>query len=257
MHDWRPAIQEVKEAVESMYDLPVAAVTQLAGYDDLNYKVQSGEKFYALKIKHLAYDGENASSILTQHIMVHLFDNDLNVPQAIQPKSGTGTTVQYQFESSKSPRMMQLSTFLPGRSIFESRPSPERLLSIAYRVGKLCSVYMESLQILTRRISLENNQVPETNDMWKPHNFLRARPLLHYVTDEKLKEIISEYFDLFQKTFSLVQNKLRRGLIHGDFSTTNIIEDEDGQLGVLDFEDSGFNYIVFDLAICIAYFMVS
>jgi Ser/Thr protein kinase RdoA (MazF antagonist) len=43
-------------------------------------------------------------------------------------------------------------------------------------------------------------------------------------------------------------NEVNSGLVHGDLRSTNVLTDPDGELWVIDFDDSGFSWFLWDLA---------
>nr|XP_026692890.1 hydroxylysine kinase-like [Ciona intestinalis] len=249
--------EDVADAVKTLYNVTVKSVKKLYGYDDLNFRINSHNESFVLKVKQQKYDGASQQAVLTKKIMKHLNADGFRVPVAVTTINGKDVTASYVFGDNKTQRQLEMFTYLPGKSILELKLSPEILVDTARDVGVLFGSVTKSLEKLNNLLSIEN-YVVSSSDIWQTQNFPQVRSYLHFVKDKNLNMVICEVFDAFAAMFPSLKKQLNRGLIHGDFSTTNIIVEKLGQeMGVIDFEDSTLSYRVFDLSVCIGYMMVS
>nr|XP_054767540.1 hydroxylysine kinase-like [Lytechinus pictus] len=105
---------------------------------------------------------------------------------------------------------------------------------------------------------------------WCLGNVSRVGNLLHVLKDDSQRKLIREVLDSFQEKVTKREEKLTKGFIHGDFNDYNILVREqssssvcngDGPgdnkdvAGILDFDDTMYSSIVYDIAIAIMYMM--
>nr|XP_006811669.1 PREDICTED: hydroxylysine kinase-like [Saccoglossus kowalevskii] len=89
--------------------------------------------------------------------------------------------------------------------------------------------------------------------------------LMHIIELEERKTMVECVIRMFNSKVSPHLKKLKKGVIHGDYDPNNVIvsmlphEGEDVRpevCGIIDFSDARYSYYVFELAICIADFLM-
>ncbi|GKY95096.1 hypothetical protein MPSEU_000473600 [Mayamaea pseudoterrestris] len=96
---------------------------------------------------------------------------------------------------------------------------------------------------------------------WDTKNTSDLRKYLEYITDLKRRDMIESVINAFEERLfrTGVGDGYRRGVIHGDFNDANVIMDEAQMMvcGAIDFGDSVMSWRVLDVAIAMAYAMLS
>ncbi|XP_062597953.1 hydroxylysine kinase-like, partial [Saccostrea cucullata] len=155
--------------------------------------------------------------------------------------------------------LVRLLTYVPGVTFFEKPTLPRSLYNIGKSLGKL----HHSLEGFHHRF-FDNYKF-----MWNLTEVERLRDFLVGIQDEKRKALMIEIIDAFTKEVVPKYDKLTKGMIHGDLNESNIIvQDCAGQdsvpqesrvcdvAAIIDFNDVALSYLVFDVAICIAYMSI-
>uniref|UniRef100_H2Y3I0 Hydroxylysine kinase n=2 Tax=Ciona intestinalis TaxID=7719 RepID=H2Y3I0_CIOIN len=172
--------EDVADAVKTLYNVTVKSVKKLYGYDDLNFRINSHNESFVLKVKQQKYDGASQQAVLTKKIMKHLNADGFRVPVAVTTINGKDVTASYVFGDNKTQRQLEMFTYLPGKSILELKLSPEILVDTARDVGVLFGSVTKSLEKLNNLLSIEN-YVVSSSDIWQTQNFPQVRSYLHFV----------------------------------------------------------------------------
>ena len=98
------------------------------------------------------------------------------------------------------------------------------------------------------------------NSIWYLSSIPDVRQFLFAVEDEGRRKLAEEIIDEFCKTVKPAEDQLEKSIIHGDFNEQNILcrENSEGQdeiFSVIDFGDSNYNPLLYELCISIMYMM--
>ena len=128
--------------------------------------------------------------------------------------------------------------------------NPDFLQNLGASIGKL-SVAMEGF----------SHSASHFRFIWDLQFTSMVEPKLKMIKEDDKRKLCYDYLDRFQLYLEplVIGNKLRRSIIHGDLNDMNMLCDAKGKrvIAFLDFGDSKESCTVFDLAICIAYFMLN
>jgi Ser/Thr protein kinase RdoA (MazF antagonist) len=113
--------------------------------------------------------------------------------------------------------------------------------------GKLGTAYRRAGEFLSRLARLRHEDAPEAHDAihvkaWTLDGFSDRRAKLH-----QSHKLPSELEDVLDRDGVLIE-KGPTGFAHRDFNAGQVVVDEDGGFGVIDWEDAGFGYPLLDCA---------
>ncbi|XP_071482273.1 hydroxylysine kinase-like [Diadema antillarum] len=160
--------------------------------------------------------------------------------------------------------LTRLMNYLPGQFIG----------STSLLTGKMC---YEAGQLLGEISSTLQKYDGDPNEFalrageydWCLKNLPRIEEYVHVIQDDTHKELVREVVQAFREKVLSQEDKLPKGLIHGDFNDYNILVKEEKSLsshqcsdakdkdvvGILDFDDMMYSSTVYDVAIAMMYIM--
>ncbi|XP_061180457.1 hydroxylysine kinase-like [Saccostrea echinata] len=271
-------MKHLPHLVKSLYGLTVESCKELDSYDDRNYHVivtgQSENPYidhtmpdgYVLKILN-KMQSKNPIFVEAVHaLMEHVAKKGVSIPKVMKNLKGETMSLEKIYHSENitdsTPYhfyLVRLLTYIPGVIFLEKPTLPRSLYNIGKSLGKLHT----SLEGFHHRF-FDNYKF-----MWNLTEVERLRDFLIGIQDEKRKALMIEVIDTFAKEVIPKYDKLTKGMIHGDLNESNIIvKDCPGQdnvppesrvcdvAAIIDFNDVVLSYLVFDVAICIAYMTI-
>lgn len=255
---FRPKIdlKQAKKIVKDIYGLIVINITELNGYDDLNFHVLVEENVndnesikqiltdgYVLKIIN-ALDSKDREEYEAQsELLQFLNKNNIRCPQPVATKSKeTSGTITL----GSSTHLVRLFEFIPGE-ILHKLPNCET--KVFYEVG-----------ILTARIDnvLQNFDHPAYRKQ-KKWCLGEAPDILNYLiaVGDAQKTFVRDVIEEFSNRVLTVQDNLAKGIIHGDINEHNlIVATNDNQVSLkalIDFGDTHYCCYLYELALAMTY----
>lgn len=256
--DIKPKISQVQlpALVQDQYHLSVKSITQLDGYDDKNYFVQVlpettnpyissvWEHGYTLKIMN-SLDSENTEFVTAQHqLLWHLDKWRISVPLPVKNIKGDEFFILKC--GSEKGNLVRLLTYQPGTTLNNFEPTPELHYNVGRFTGKLSNCLKD----------FKNFANKERKSIWMLECVLSIRQFLHAVKDEYKLLLVTNVLQQFEDKVMRNLYKLERGTIHGDLNEHNILILNEDVEAVLDFGDSHYSALVFELAICMCYIFI-
>ncbi|XP_078483913.1 hydroxylysine kinase-like [Ciona intestinalis] len=238
-------------ALKEQFGFEVESIKAFGGYEDFNYYIREvlSQRELLLKVKRPLHDPESPTSDVMRKAMVHLRSHGVPAPEPIKQRDGKYYGC-YKFDDPVGMRFLELYTFVPGKTVVDTLWTPTSMERMAANVGQFCAKVTLALQTFMCELDIPNG-------IFNPQNFLFFQKYERFVKDEVTAGIIKECFRMFDENFPIAKKNLRKGFIHCDLSTANIILGEDERLWVIDFELICRSYIVFELSICVAYIMIT
>ncbi|XP_053407229.1 hydroxylysine kinase-like isoform X2 [Mercenaria mercenaria] len=277
--DVRPRVSKhhIPELVYRLYGLQVDEIKDLPCYDDLNFYVHAKDTCenkhitsvnkhgYVLKVlKSLLStkpDIVDAQHALCQYIREQGVATQIPIPNREGLEWSLETFAENKHDKTvrNGPYLVRLLTFIPGKLFRETPYVPGSFYNVGKFLGRLhkamTGFHHSFYDVFTTIWSLEEAPVVR--------KFLTAVPCKEDVT------IVEEVITAFENHVFPNFNKFTRGIIHGDVNEQNTIMCEvPGQdnipsdehvhdvCALLDFADVTDSYLVFDVAICIAYLSI-
>ena len=168
-----------------------------------------------------------------------------NAPSLPVPRMRQGVDGAYEYPLADAPsRILRVMTFLPGTAMSGTTATPGQLQS----VGAMHAAITDALNGF-------GHPRQDRRLVWDLHHFQALRALLDDVGDPTHRELATRVFDDFQALVAPRTSQLRRRVVHGDFSTHNVLvypERDEFVTGIIDFGDTLRTAEIFDVAIAMS-----
>ena len=229
-----------------LYGLHALAQSLPGEYDDNFLLTTPDSRAYVLKVTHPAR--EESFVDLQARALLHLAARapELTLPRVISDRAGESFS-RCKLEDG-SPRLVWLLTYLPGRTLAETKPhSPELLASLG-----------EFLADMDRALLDFEHPATERQLKWDVSQTLHARQNLAYVGDSRRRGLAEKFLDLFENEAVPRFADLRRSVIYGDANDHNVLVSPARPqprcvVGVIDFGDMHTGFRVAEPAVAAAY----
>ena len=204
----------------------------------------SGEKF-VLKISNSLED--EALLQAQSDAMMHVGER-VSFCQRLVP-SVQGRIVE-RVTSAGDTNLIRLATYLPGVALGEAQSYSSNLLrDLGHKLGQLDAALLDFDRAAIHR-----------DFHWDLANWRTVISAYSELTsDEILRAMVANYASVFDTDVAPVLPRLRTSVIHGDTNDYNILINQERSevVGVIDFGDMVYSYTVGDLAIALAYVLLS
>ncbi|MFC1483734.1 aminotransferase class III-fold pyridoxal phosphate-dependent enzyme [Candidatus Neomarinimicrobiota bacterium] len=239
------SIEEIRTFIRNQYGLE-GSLTSLPGYTDLNYKLDSGDGSFVVKIGNRCERRE----VLEFQVAAldYLADHwaDASIPQVV--KTLTGSSHCELSDSEDNTSLVRVLTFLPGQPLSGISPRSQKLLeNLGYTLGQLNRCLADF-----RHLAME----------WElPWDLRQAQYITahtHRIPDVHLRGIIERFLIQFRGRIMPLLPDLPVSVIHNDANDENVLlgAGPDGEwriTGLLDWSDMIRTNTINELAIACAY----
>jgi len=253
--------EQAGHLLSSLYNLTSETVKEFNSYDDRNFYFTTKEKGgnvwphgYILKITN-SRDSKNLLFSDAQNQMIlHMSRAGLDVPVPIENVHGelqSLETIEADAEI-KTENIVRLLKFIPGKTLYEIDTWTAEHF---YQCGEFIARMDAALS------SFKHPGYENRNSIWYLNSIPDLKNFAFAVTDEEKRKLAMEIVEEFEKTVKPVEDQLEKAIIHGDFNEQNILCKENPCSGnyeiysVIDFGDSNYNPLLYELAITIMYMM--
>ncbi|CAG5119683.1 unnamed protein product [Candidula unifasciata] len=259
-------LELIKEMIKTNYGFTVAQLKRLNGYDDLNYHVLVDSDHnnpyigdvspvgYFLKICN-SRDSQRPEFMDAQiAVMEHLLKKGILCQSPIKGVNGDDITecITACKEGINVRYLVSLRTYIPGTIIADVRLTPNLLYKVGHYVAKVTQ-------------ALENFEHPfyETFQCpWSMDNIPKLKEALFAVKDDAMRQIAEEVIEAYNSEVEPSKKDFRTGQIHGDINEQNILVTEETAstpeiCGLLDFQDVAKSFPIYDLAMSVAYMIMT
>ena len=223
---------QLPQLLSTHYSLSAATIQPLAGEVDLNFRVlaEDGEQ-YTLKISRP--HGNRRQADFEAAVMEHLAGKSLPFATPVS----VGPVVEL-----AEGRLMRLQSWVPGRMLDDVNPITAELRQ---QWGAVAGQLSAALADFT------HPDAP-TDYKWNPSQTLDCRPLGRYFFNAQ-RDLANYFWDRFENYALPVLASLPRQVIYADAHEHNLLVDEAGICGVIDFGDVIYSHAANELAIACAY----
>jgi 4-aminobutyrate aminotransferase-like enzyme/Ser/Thr protein kinase RdoA (MazF antagonist) len=225
---------EITQHCRDVYQLVVVQVTQLASYDDQNFRLTLDNGSHC--VFKIARSSETRDNLQSQHqTMLHL---RAHAPPWLRVSTPLGEVSQAQYG-----RLVRVLSWVDGSTFKSCTVKSDALLRSAGRfVGTVCA----ALHSMPRLAFAENAD-------WRME--LSAERYLPLVAPDDA--LVREALLQFHAHALPALGALRQSVVHADLNEFNVFVsagvDAPVVSGVIDFGDANFTHTVFDVAIALAY----
>lgn len=248
---------QAEELLTRLYGLTASSVKEFNSYDDRNFFFRVRETGasiwphgYILKVTNSRDSGNLLFSDAQNQMILHLAGAGLEVPQPVPNLSGQLQSLE---TVGATRNIVRLLRFIPGKTLYEVDTWTKEHF---FQCGEFVARMDLSLQTF-KHPGYENR-----NSIWYLSSIPDVKDFTFAITDPERRRLAEEIIQEFSDTVKPVESQLEKAIIHGDFNEQNILCRESpegsGQYSihsVIDFGDSNYNPLVYELAITMMYMM--
>ena len=216
------------------------SIGALPGERDCNFRLRTADgREFVLKVLDVASDPASADCLVS--VLDHLAEQDttLPVPRLIPTLRGEAIG---RFTRERIDYAVCMVTFLSGRLLTESPPTPELLRAMGSTLARLdLSLRGFFHPSLSRRLAWDVRHLPELAAFGR------------YIESAALREGVAAVSEDFRACLPRLRG-LRSQAIHGDCHAANLVVDEGGESirGILDFGDMIHAPLIFEPAVAMS-----
>ncbi|MGK0315333.1 MAG: 4-aminobutyrate aminotransferase-like enzyme/Ser/Thr protein kinase RdoA (MazF antagonist) [Saprospiraceae bacterium] len=235
------AMTDIENILLDNYNI-IARVKRLAGEVDYNYKVDSDENTYLLKVcKPDVLEQEVQFQVA---LLDHLKNKDLSfeVPRIIGAVDGK----KYFFKKINEERhIVRLHSWVSGVMLDNIKP---RTKDLYLSWGNTCGT-------LTKCLSSFDHPGAHRFDKWNPIESLHSKKFINHLVNEEQKELAVYFWNIFDEFVTPAIGELRSSVNYSDAHEQNLLLKDDYRhiSGVIDFGDAIYAPTICELAIACAY----
>lgn len=224
------------EALLKPYHIQPQEIERLEGYASINYRVKSKGVNYLLK--HYLDVTEYRLICEEDRILKQL--SNQNLPFQI-PAS------QHEIKLFKDGSFSRLLPFIEGN-----------LLSSVAQTTALVTNFGEAIGLLNQSLlSVQSDTIKARTLFWDMKHTLLNAEKTSYIQHPEDRKVVHYFLDLFQQNVFPIQHQLRHSIIHSDLNDNNVIVEGETIKGIIDFGDSVYSPLIFEVAIAVTYIMLS
>ena len=227
------------ELLEQHYDLHNILLQHLEGFEDKTFKVVSQEGQFIFK--QYRYSKQTAAVIEAETRILQILSTSekYNFPISITCSDGQPYILV-------DGTICRLLSFLDGDLLGDISHSNEMLRSFGSLLGSmdqnLSEVYEPALS--------------GREDPWDLQYLKLNLPYLPYIENATDRSLVDYFVLQFDECIGPVANKLRKSIIHNDANNWNVVSDDNRVIGLFDFGDLSYTWLINELAIGITYIMM-
>jgi 4-aminobutyrate aminotransferase-like enzyme/Ser/Thr protein kinase RdoA (MazF antagonist) len=238
-----PQTEHVLELVQDLYGIG-GTIAPLAGEHDLNYRITTGEGDYVLKI---APAGAQAAALeLSIAALAHLERAATALPVPKVRPARNGKLLEEAVTPWGERRLVRLLSWLPGRVWAES----------GLRDGAARAELGRVIARVDRALADFHHERASTAHPWSPFALGELGGEIGRVVDAELRAAVAAVHERFRTAVAVRLSALPFQVIHNDANDYNVVVDDDGRLGLVDFGDVVLAPRVCGLAVGLAYALI-
>ena len=261
----RPTItlQQAGSLLTNLYGFTPKTVKEFNSYDDRNFFFTVNETSeerrevwphgYILKVTNKRDSTNLLFSDAQNKMILHMARAGLAVPEPVTNLRGELQSLE-SLETggdTVSKNIVRLLKFIPGKTLWEVDPwTPTHFLQ--------CGQFIAKMDLALA--SFKHPGYQNRNSIWYLSSVPDVTQFLFAVEDEERRNLAEEIIKEFSQTVKPAEDLLEKSVIHGDFNEQNILcrENSAGEeeiFSVIDFGDSNYNPLLYELCISIMYMM--
>lgn len=253
--------QIAAQLLEEHYGLKISSIIELNGYDDRNYHVICEEWCTNSHIKTISHHGYILKIINTldsqkidvieaqTEMLMFLNQRGINCPLPVKNVDGLYySLVTLNVDENTDKYAVRLLVYQPGELLYRYPITGELFRNVGNFTAKLTNVLM----------TFSHSAFIDHKTLWMLNSVPKLRHFTYVLKDEFERELVHQVIRVFEKDVFLVTSHLQQGIIHGDLNEQNFVMDSNGReiAAVIDFGDSHWACVVFELAITLCYMLL-
>jgi 4-aminobutyrate aminotransferase-like enzyme/Ser/Thr protein kinase RdoA (MazF antagonist) len=235
------SIDDVALIAKRLYSI-AGSITKLHGEIDLNFKIETSEEIFLLKIVDAA-DADYLDFIISLHNHVDHYKPSIQYSKILN--NNNGNQVELLYDKNNRPFNVRLHTWTEGRL----------WSSLKHKHATLRENLGKHNGLLTQTFQSFSHPYASRNFPWDLAQAAWTLDYLHLFEGEKLTVV--QYFQNQYLAFQDRYKNLRKQVIHNDVNDNNIILSNDlasFQIeALIDYGDSVYSQLINDVAVTVAY----
>ena len=260
----RPSLSpgQAGELLTKLYGLTAKSVKEFNSYDDRNFYFTVAETAeekadiwpdgYILKVTNRQDSRNLLFSDAQNKMILHMSAAGLAVPVPVTNLEGDLQSLELlEGGGTSSKNIVRLLRFIPGKTLYEVDPWTPAHFS-------QCGEFIAKMDLALA--SFRHPGYTNRNSIWYLSSVPDVKQFLFAVEDDVKRKLAEEIITEFSVAVKPVEDQLEKSVIHGDFNEQNILcrQNSAGQqeiFSVIDFGDSNYNPLLYELGITIMYMM--
>ncbi|NAS13123.1 aminotransferase class III-fold pyridoxal phosphate-dependent enzyme [Poritiphilus flavus] len=229
---------EIKEIIEGFFGYKVTSVSQLEGYDSINYKIVCSKGSFVLK----QYpDSEETRGLLKAENEVL---QTLSTLPYDFPEPELTRDQQAIFE--KGDCLFRLLSYVEGTFLGDVSHEEELLHSFGRFLAEMDNALLDCKQA----------EILAKETRWDLKHFGINRPYLNYIEDAGNRNLVDYFYLQYEQQVLPISHRLRKKIIHNDANDWNVLTRENRVSGIIDFGDMCHSWLINELAVALTYVMM-
>ena len=226
----------MEELLFEHYGLTGCRFTSMEGYISTNFKVNSEQGRYVLKVYEATT--ENREEVLAETAMVQQLSHldDMAISKPILNKQGAIFT---EVEG----KLYRLLCFVEGNFLAETSHNPELFEDL----GRFMA------EIDQKLLGFRNSAIEARRLDWDLQNIHQVRQLAALIDNAAHKKVVDHFFLQWDRYVYPKLSQLRKSIIHNDGNDWNLLVKENHISGIIDFGDAVYTPLINELAIALTY----
>lgn len=227
----------IRDILDIHYDILPIEISQMEGYDSLNYRISTDGKRYTLKI--YDYTDQNYADVQGENKIINALSNiKYNLPSPVKNKEGKELSF---IENQKV--FFRLLTYVEGTFLADFNYTNDTAYDLGIFLG----------QLDTKLLQIRNPAIESRKLNWDLHYLLNNEAYIDDIKNPSRKKLVA-YFLLQWKTFIIEKlPRLRKSIIHNDANDHNVLITSGSISGIIDFGDMVHSYLINEVAIAASY----
>tara|TARA_R110002051_G_scaffold86498_2_gene152351 strand:- start:7817 stop:10084 length:2268 start_codon:yes stop_codon:yes gene_type:complete len=220
------------------YNINNPTITNLEGYDSLNYKIETSTKSYVLKIY------TNSTEVLElisaeNEMLLALEKGKITCSEIISTNSGILNLIIDR-------NIFRLLTFVPGTFLAES-----------VHCNSLMKSFGQTLAQINLCFKSKNNPVIQAKQtQWDLQHFQKNWKYLNDIPDPCDRSLVDYYCLQFNEHVLPLKYELRQSIIHNDANDWNVLTKNEKVTGIIDLGDMCYSWLINELAVALTYILM-
>jgi len=221
------------------YHLEHATCIPLEGYDSINFKVESQEITFILKINE--YTLETLALLQAENQILQKLSSlkKYSFPEPIVSSENEYLVVE-------NDQIYRLLSFVEGDFLGDVKHTHKLLNSIGTFLGEM-DIVLEDLYF---------SAIVGKETQWDLKQFKTNQQYLEHISNVKDRNLVDYFFMQFDEHVYPIQHQLRKSIIYNDANHWNVLTQNGTLSGVIDFGDMCHSWLINEVAIALTYIMM-
>jgi ethanolamine-phosphate phospho-lyase len=228
----------MQSVLHEHFGIQSSVITKLAGYDNENFLVETGDSKYILKTyQQPLFDLLAAES----DVLVQLNQSSPGLyPAAIPDHQGHAV---WQFEKKGKKSIGRLLSYLEGQFFAEAAHTPALFRSLG--------AFLANMDIQLQGV--RNYVIQSRQFHWDLQHLMLTEPYVTDITNNDDKKLVQYFMQQFKQNVLPKIPHLRKSIIHNDANDWNLLVSDGAISGIIDFGDLTYAPLINEVAIGITY----